>query len=61
MLKNSPWLALLTVQVLGLLAVPAMAQPDFTPAWSKGIGWYQLFPIHCPNKGEHYTTFLAGR
>jgi cyclomaltodextrinase len=27
-----------------LLSVPSLAQKSFTPEWSKGIVWYQIFP-----------------
>jgi cyclomaltodextrinase / maltogenic alpha-amylase / neopullulanase len=32
--------------MLGLLlsALPSLAQKDFTPDWSKGVVWYQIFP-----------------
>lgn len=36
--------ALLTGLALVALVLPARAQTDFTPAWSKGVVWYQLFP-----------------
>lgn len=39
--------ALLTAAALALTAsLPALAQtpPDFTPTWSKGVVWYQIFP-----------------
>jgi cyclomaltodextrinase len=36
--------ALLTGLALAGLARPARAQADFTPTWSKGVVWYQIFP-----------------
>ncbi|AMM53019.1 alpha-amylase [Rufibacter sp. DG15C] len=30
--------------VLVLVAFPTLAQDDFTPDWSKGVVWYQIFP-----------------
>ncbi|WP_197464059.1 glycoside hydrolase family 13 protein [Rufibacter sp. DG15C] len=35
------WFAML---VLVLVAFPTLAQDDFTPDWSKGVVWYQIFP-----------------
>jgi glycosidase len=35
---------LLIIQVSLLLSLSAIAQTDFTPDWSKGVVWYQVFP-----------------
>ena len=32
-----------------LITLPAAAQKDFTPQWSKGIVWYQIFPERFSN------------
>ncbi|GAA4299843.1 glycoside hydrolase family 13 protein [Nibribacter koreensis] len=42
MVKNI--LSIGALLVLLLSAVPALAQKDFTPDWSKGVVWYQIFP-----------------
>ena len=34
----------LLVHVLLLFSLTGFSQPDFTPQWSKGIVWYQIFP-----------------
>ena len=34
----------LLIQTLVLFSIPGLAQTDFTPQWSKGIVWYQIFP-----------------
>jgi cyclomaltodextrinase len=34
----------LSVGGLLLLSVPSVAQKSFTPQWSKGVVWYQIFP-----------------
>ena len=34
----------LLVQILLCYTLPSIAQNDFTPQWSKGIVWYQIFP-----------------
>ena len=36
--------ALLAGLALVFLALPGRAQADFTPTWSKGVVWYQIFP-----------------
>ena len=36
--------AFLLIQVLAVNASNCFAQNDFTPAWSKGVVWYQVFP-----------------
>lgn len=32
------------VQTLLLFTLPGITQKDFTPQWSKGVVWYQIFP-----------------
>ncbi|WP_303311912.1 glycoside hydrolase family 13 protein [Hymenobacter sp. BT730] len=32
-----------------LITAPASAQTDFTPTWSKGVVWYQIFPERFSN------------
>src|SRR6186997_1323484 len=32
------------LQALVIFYLPVIAQKDFTPQWSKGIVWYQVFP-----------------
>ena len=32
------------LQLLLLIVIPCSSQKDFTPQWSKGIVWYQIFP-----------------
>jgi cyclomaltodextrinase len=33
-----------TICLLFLAFLPSIAQNDFTPTWSKGVVWYQIFP-----------------
>ena len=40
----SAWLAALTLALAAFLPGQAQTRPDFTPAWSKGVVWYQIFP-----------------
>lgn len=40
---------LLAGLVMFVLTGPALAQADFTPAWSKGVVWYQIFPERFSN------------
>lgn len=44
------WLLSLTS---ALLTQPSHAQTDFTPAWSKGVVWYQIFPERFRNGDPH--------
>src|SRR5207253_10562418 len=37
-------MCLLAVQILLSIAIPGISQTDFTPDWSKGVVWYQIFP-----------------
>lgn len=37
------------VQTLLLIAATGTAQQDFTPSWSKGVVWYQIFPERFSN------------
>lgn len=43
--------------LLGLAAsfatLPSQAQTDFTPTWSKGVVWYQIFPERFRNGDPH--------
>jgi cyclomaltodextrinase len=48
-MKKQVFKALLAAQALVLLALPCRAQTDFTPAWSKGVVWYQIFPERFSN------------
>ena len=34
----------ITICLLLLVSLPSFAQNDFTPNWSKGVVWYQIFP-----------------
>ena len=34
----------ITICLLFLVFMPCFAQTDFTPNWSKGVVWYQIFP-----------------
>ena len=52
MMKRYRLRAALTVQAL-LLCWPLLAQPDFTPEWSKGVVWYQIFPERFSNGDPH--------
>jgi cyclomaltodextrinase len=36
-----------------LLSLPSRAQTDVTPAWSKGVVWYQIFPERFRNGDLH--------
>lgn len=45
-------LKLVSLGILLLLSVPSVAQTNFTPEWSKGIVWYQIFPERF-NNGDH--------
>jgi len=43
-MKKQIFIPVLLVQILLLFSIPSIAQNDFTPQWSKGIVWYQIFP-----------------
>ena len=32
------------LQIILLVSISCIAQNDFTPQWSKGVVWYQIFP-----------------
>ena len=34
----------LLIQIFLLTTFSCFAQKDFTPEWSKGVVWYQIFP-----------------
>src|SRR5215212_5008501 len=44
MMNKQIFIPVLLIQILVLITLPAIAQKDITPQWSKGIVWYQIFP-----------------
>ena len=48
-MKKQICIPVLIVQILLCLTLPGIAQNDFTPEWSKGIVWYQIFPERFSN------------
>ncbi|MDO7874783.1 glycoside hydrolase family 13 protein [Hymenobacter sp. ASUV-10] len=49
MTQKQTLLALLVLPALTAIAQPVQAQMDFTPQWSKGVVWYQIFPERFSN------------
>ena len=43
-MKKQIFITVLLVQILLLNTSQIAAQNNFTPEWSKGIVWYQIFP-----------------
>jgi cyclomaltodextrinase / maltogenic alpha-amylase / neopullulanase len=43
-MKKQIFITILLVQILLVYASTGVAQNNFTPQWSKGIVWYQIFP-----------------
>ena len=43
------FISALLVQSLLLFTIKGITQKDFTPQWSKGIVWYQIFPERFEN------------
>lgn len=43
------FITLLFIQILQSFTLLGIAQKDFTPKWSKGIVWYQIFPERFSN------------
>lgn len=44
MTQKQTFTKLLAAQALVLITLPGIGQADFTPEWSKGVVWYQIFP-----------------
>jgi glycosidase len=49
MTKKQIFITALLVQTLSLFTLWGVGQNDFTPQWSKGIVWYQIFPERFDN------------
>ena len=47
-MKNT-FISALLLQSLLLFTIKGITQKDFTPQWSKGIVWYQIFPERFEN------------
>lgn len=47
------------IQALVVLTIQCYAQKDFTPAWSKGVVWYQIFPERFNNGDLHNDPVAA--
>ena len=44
-----PYKKTLTLLLFLVITISSLAQKDFTPSWSKGIVWYQIFPERFSN------------
>jgi cyclomaltodextrinase len=47
------WLAASVLSLAALVPSRAQTRPDFTPTWSKGVVWYQIFPERFRNGDPH--------
>src|ERR1700709_103822 len=48
-MKKQIFIPAILIQILLLFTLFSKAQKDFTPDWSKGIVWYQIFPERFKN------------